>query len=738
MAQDPVLQREMFNPRDRSAKGSGITSMVDDGSSGMTREERLQMAKDMLAEAQMKQSPEYYFKTLAQGDRPAMTRPVASSAPPPAMQQMPAAQQMAQMQAAGVRPVGMADGGIVRRGFQEGGLNTIYPTIDRRSLSPEDVAAIEKSQAATFDLKTYGSGKLPENLMTDPDTGQTPEEKENLRLAQTIPGQNLSPDMNEYYDKKAEEILEQTYGSGRFKLKDVPEEATTAFGRFGAADVAADNKRKTEARERAKSEIKKRLMLEDVGGDTYKNLYNITKEESSAERAARQERQARQTATVEEFGVINRTPGRDDTLYSDPTRLAAGRLQRAEQGIAAARPTFEPTSGDLIVDSGIERESAQVAKDREAKGLASLRNMESGLDLGRGMADVEGDVPLIVNQGVAERAERKAIRIPEDPTLQGKATISGVPGAAAARDAVAQGQAGAGGGAAAQEPAKYSATTTLESIKSERAKEREDNFNMALIQAGLAMMGGKSSNALANIGEGGMQGIKQFAEQEREATREYREDVKGVREEERFARAEERAAAATKEDSRRFELTYGEGIRQFDENARRQNRQQEITENQFKQQYGLSVADAARNEKQFAKTHALSVQAAQQKIADTARSFVFEEEKLAINRAELLQRAEESKATTAQAIASRDAKKLESAAGLATQILNATQARIANLLGRQQENTRMGLDPDPAIAAEVQELKRQAEEAQSNFYALNESLGTKLPGSNVVEYGNLK
>ena len=112
MAQDPVLQRDMFNTRGRSAKGSGITSMVDDGSSGMTREERLQIAKAMLAEAQMKQSPEYYFNTLAASDRPAMTRPVASSAPPPAMQQMPAAQQMAQMQAAGVRPVGMAEGGL--------------------------------------------------------------------------------------------------------------------------------------------------------------------------------------------------------------------------------------------------------------------------------------------------------------------------------------------------------------------------------------------------------------------------------------------------------------------------------------------------------------------------------------------------------------------------------------------------------------------------------------------------
>ena len=126
MAQDPVLQREMFNTRGRSAKGSGITSMVDDGSSGMTREERLQIAKAMLAEAQMKQSPEYYFNTLAASDRPAMTRPVASSAPPPAMQQMPAAQQMAQMQAAGVRPVGMADGGIARQKYagEDGSLVT--------------------------------------------------------------------------------------------------------------------------------------------------------------------------------------------------------------------------------------------------------------------------------------------------------------------------------------------------------------------------------------------------------------------------------------------------------------------------------------------------------------------------------------------------------------------------------------------------------------------------------------
>lgn len=147
MAQDPVLQREMFNTRGRSAKGSGITSMVDDGSSGMTREERLQMAKDMLAEAQMKQTPEYYFNTLAASDRPAMTRPVASSAPPPVMQQVPAMQQMAQMQAAGVRPVGMAHGGEVRKGFQEGGLAGFRdPRMSAVNLA--DLPALEASESA--------------------------------------------------------------------------------------------------------------------------------------------------------------------------------------------------------------------------------------------------------------------------------------------------------------------------------------------------------------------------------------------------------------------------------------------------------------------------------------------------------------------------------------------------------------------------------------------------------------
>ena len=505
MAQDPVLQREMFNPRDRSAKGSGITSMVDDGSSGMTREERLQMAKDMLAEAQMKQNPEYYFKTLAQGDRPAMTRPVASSAPPPAMQPMPAMQQMAQMQAAGVRPVGMADGGIVRRGFQEGGFNTIYPTIDRRSLSPEDVEAIEKAQAAEFNLRTFDPENDPKNLMTDPDTGQTPEEKEDLRLAMKgkVP----------YDQYQLEGGLNDAVTYNR------PEDPSTWTPDFKEAmidKIYKDRKAERATVDPSFQSYVKELTREDIAKEITSKAADINLSQRNT--YAKKDADARERA----MSNVAMGEGRDyagDRLGDTLVRAADDRVEKAQQ------------KGRL--------EASSMETSRREEGLASLGRIAEDQAL-RDQAMPDKRDYAQGREGLASLgriAEDKALRDQAMPDKRDyaqerkAATIPGVPGAGVAKD-----QAGAGGGAAAQEPAKYSATTTLESIKSERAKEREDNFNMALIQAGLAMMGGKSSNALANIGEGGMQGIKQFSEQERESSRGYREDVKGIRDEERFGR----------------------------------------------------------------------------------------------------------------------------------------------------------------------------------------------------------
>jgi hypothetical protein len=123
MAYDPVFDRQMFQPK--SSKGKGIVALVDDNADTSDLEARRQRAMEMLAQAKQEQDPANY-QTLSDRERPMVFRPTAVNLPQQP-QQPPVAQQMAQMQAAGLRPVGMAEGGIAH--FVEGGLNTISPTI---------------------------------------------------------------------------------------------------------------------------------------------------------------------------------------------------------------------------------------------------------------------------------------------------------------------------------------------------------------------------------------------------------------------------------------------------------------------------------------------------------------------------------------------------------------------------------------------------------------------------------
>jgi hypothetical protein len=115
---DPVLDRQMFRDPEVDTSAKGVVSLVE-GESDYDRRKRL--ATEMIAAAKEKQNPEN-FKTLAEQSRPGVFRPVATGqpqAPQPNTQQ-----QMAQMQAMGFRPVGMADGGYVKH-FAEGGLGTL-------------------------------------------------------------------------------------------------------------------------------------------------------------------------------------------------------------------------------------------------------------------------------------------------------------------------------------------------------------------------------------------------------------------------------------------------------------------------------------------------------------------------------------------------------------------------------------------------------------------------------------
>lgn len=128
---DPVLDRNMFRSPKNSDEPQGIAAVPKEESD---YERRKRQAAELLAAAKERQNPDNY-RTLSEQSRPGVFRPVATGqpqAPQPNTQQ-----QMAQMQAMGFRPVGMADGGYVKH-FREGGLNTSGTpvTIARPSSEP--------------------------------------------------------------------------------------------------------------------------------------------------------------------------------------------------------------------------------------------------------------------------------------------------------------------------------------------------------------------------------------------------------------------------------------------------------------------------------------------------------------------------------------------------------------------------------------------------------------------------
>lgn len=91
-------------------------------------------------------------------------------------------------------------------------------------------------------------------------------------------------------------------------------------------------------------------------------------------------------------------------------------------------------------------------------------------------------------------------------------------------------------------PREDSLQLTLKEIKAERAADRRENALLALMQAGFAIAGGRSPNAITNIGAGGQAGIGAFAAMERasreDAAARRREAIQLASAERQFALAE--------------------------------------------------------------------------------------------------------------------------------------------------------------------------------------------------------
>lgn len=132
---------------------------------------------------------------------------------------------------------------------------------------------------------------------------------------------------------------------------------------------------------------------------------------------------------------------------------------------------------------------------RPMLGLPTFKEAEKGAPSEADQAAMEADREARRGKGLSN--------LPFKPTPKEQAREERGPGA------------GAGGGAGK--------ATDLGDIKSEReakaAAQRQENIYLALMQAGLAIAGGKSSNAIANIGQGGQAGLASFMALEQQRRR---------------------------------------------------------------------------------------------------------------------------------------------------------------------------------------------------------------------------
>jgi len=71
--------------------------------------------------------------------------------------------------------------------------------------------------------------------------------------------------------------------------------------------------------------------------------------------------------------------------------------------------------------------------------------------------------------------------------------------------------------------------TELEQIKADRKAEKDKNFWLGLMQAGLATAAGKSPDALQNIAQGGISGLQSYAGLEADSRKAEREDMAALR-----------------------------------------------------------------------------------------------------------------------------------------------------------------------------------------------------------------
>ena len=409
--EDSVLDREMFRPKKKGVANEGIASLPEDPSEAAALE-RKNNAAAMLAEARSRQDPAN-FQTLRDQDKPGAFRPVQAAAT-----QMPQAnvqQQLAQMQAMGMRPAGMATGGYVQHFAEGSDQNGVQPT----------VAPTGADTASGADLQVN------------------------------------SP--SSWTDSDIESMADQMYNSASGQY-----EGSTAKTPIGRGIQSLNPFRRAPDKESIKRDLKQQREISRQAG----------------ERGAMVEEEKRRKAIIENPvpSILSEVPAQEykqakqkqDVAVNYPTDTSEQDREFSRGMSLSNMPSATPPT--VPEKTGIESLPVDKSEqDREFSRGMSLSNMPSAAPSAAPQAPVSTQQPL--------------------------------PDTNATKD--------------------YS--TDLEQIKADRAAQRQENINLALIQAGLAMAGGTSPNALSNIAQGGISGLGAYANAEKQNRDEFRQNRADLR-----------------------------------------------------------------------------------------------------------------------------------------------------------------------------------------------------------------
>lgn len=511
MAYDPVLDREMFRPRSR-----GVEELrKSEDPEVVARRER---ALAMIEMAKQKFDPANY-QTLSEQNRPGVFRPVAVNVPA----QQPTAEtamRMQQMAAQGVRPVGMARGGLSSAAL-----------LSRNPYAYDSywAAPYERSYMLAQEGKADDRGLRPTE-----DSGDLPSYNEE-NISPTISSGTTESD-EEYFDrlaklrKRLKEVRDMPVKAETKKEK--KEEKKSSFDMSGTVPP------RTDSRGAVLQMTPEEIATMDAGGKGLpvmnpNEAYYSRRAPFTGELLRLPVERSRGVGPIEAYGTDAEMDRALRQQGAPDRRDYAGERDYAAN-VFADRTAREQAAPDKRDYAGEREERAR------ARGITSLSDMERSIASGRDAYGAEA--PLAVDQeakpitgqmGRAGAAGQGISSIRSGEEKAAAPATGGTPATGGAQPSQGGAQPSQGGlGSFKQQGESVdSGPMTLEGIRAERAREREENMNLALIQAGLAIMGGKSSNALANIGEGAQAGIRQFATQEAESKKSMRDVMRDMRQE---------------------------------------------------------------------------------------------------------------------------------------------------------------------------------------------------------------